>query len=215
MLPRARATAEIQSCTDSLELYERRDAAGQQKQSLENEESELEAKIEIALASRSDVETRIVALEERFTSILRSLSLPGFLEQPVGHIDRSNYLPSVNNRPFDTLQSEGLSIEVNVAHALAHHTTAIELDLPLPNILFVDGVSGAFGEEGKDPERISAIYDQLSEAAKNSKEELQIIVSDTFVPEEMRSYVKLELSESERLIPQDDLQRLQERVESS
>ena len=37
---------------------------------------------------------------------------------------------------------------MNVAHAVAHQLTDIHFDLNLPTILFMDGLSEHFGEEG-------------------------------------------------------------------
>jgi hypothetical protein len=46
--------------------------------------------------------------------------------------------------------SQGLKKLVNIAHALAHHTVAIDRNLPMPGLLVLDGLSANGGHEGFD-----------------------------------------------------------------
>ena len=207
---RSMLKSEISRCKSALELYHRRDAASAKRTQIEMQERVIESQVEMALTRKSDVEERIEYLESQFTRLLRSFSLPEFLESPVGRIDRTTYMPSVNARKFDELQSEGLSIEVNVAHALAHQISSIDQGLLLPGILLIDGISGAFGPQGHDPKRVAALYEQLAITAAEYRDDLQIIVADTYVPKNMTQFVRLQLTETERLIPEIDITRLQQ-----
>lgn len=201
---RAALKERVKRLEDYISLYERRATVAQVLEEARRREADLLAKLEVAKTRREDVEARIQRLEHHFTEILRRLMLPDFLGdvvEVVGQIDRRTYLPSVSGRVFETLQSEGLSVEVNVAHALAHQLTALEEGLLLPNVLLIDGISGAFGERGYDPERVSAIYRELLRVCDASGGRLQVIVADTRVPDFASKWVVLELTEAERLVP--------------
>jgi hypothetical protein len=99
------------------------------------------------------------------------------------------------------LSSQGLQVLVNVAYAVAHQKTAIELGLPLPNILLIDGLTTNVGHEGFDVERVHNAYLSLIALAEELGDTLQIIVADGNVPPEADPYVRLRLSEEDRLIP--------------
>lgn len=202
---RGELTERIRRLRDYLKLYDKRQPLQAMLAELRTGEQGLLAELEEAKARRQDVEQRIQDLEEVFTELLRSLSLPGFLGEPVGEINRRTYMPSVSGRDFETLQSEGLAVEVNIAHALAHQLTAIKHGLRLPSILLIDGISGAFGDKGYDPARVASIYAQLFAACTRAEGELQIVVADTRIPEAARQHVILELTEEDRLVPQDYL----------
>ena len=207
---RGEANERIKRLRDDLRLVTRRDKMLAEADDLERKEAVLMAQLEDAKAQRNDVEERIKHLEEVFTRYLRELKLPDFLDDPVGKINRITFMPTVNGRSFDDLQSEGLSIEVNLAHALAHQTTAIDLGLPLPHLLLIDGLSGAFGDEGFDPARVDALYGLLARACEAASGTLQVIAVDTRVSQSTREFVALELTENDRLIPLEDLARLRE-----
>jgi hypothetical protein len=199
---------QIKRLKDYLELYAKRDAIVIRQSAIEEREAELLSQLEDAKAKRADVEERIRVLEKHFTRYLREMALPEFLSKPEGTINRQTYLPMVNGRAFEELQSEGLSIEVNVAHALAHHATALELGLVLPGILMIDGASGGFGDAGLDPKRVEAIYGQIVQTCHEADGRLQVIAVDTKLPNVAEGHVVLELSESNRLVPKEDLDRL-------
>lgn len=190
---------------DYLSLFEKRDRIHVNLDQLRRTEGELLGRLEEAKTRREDVEERIGSLERLFSDLLQKMKLPSFLGKPEGRIHRRTYLPSVNGRTFEELQSEGLSVEVNVAHALAHQLNALKYGLLLPSILLIDGISGAFGEKGYDPARVAAIYDELRDACEQARGALQVIVADTRVPEVAKDSIVLELSERERLVPEEYL----------
>jgi hypothetical protein len=56
--------------------------------------------------------------------------------------DQPHQLPAGGvGRTFGELSSHGLKTLVNVAHALAHHTVAIDRNLSMPGLLILDGLS--------------------------------------------------------------------------
>jgi len=99
------------------------------------------------------------------------------------------------------LESQGLKVMVNTAHALAHQLTCIHFDLQLPNILLIDGLSGNIGYEGLDRERIEAIYSYIIRVSQEYQNRLQIIVSDNTVPESAHEYIFAEFNDENKLIP--------------
>ena len=168
---------------------------------LGQEKSELEATLE-ALKTRRDLsEQRIRVLERHFEASLEKLGVPRFSDHPTSRIDRKTYLPEIDGRKFDDLSSQGLQVLVNVALAVAHQKAAIELGLPLPNILMIDGLTTNVGQEGYDAERVHNAYSYLIETAQELGDIVQIIVADGNVPPEADKYVRLRLSERDRLIP--------------
>ena len=192
---------------DSLSLFERRGEVARTIAELEARESELEAIIESASGSNADFEERVSYLDEQFRVALARFEPPQFPNSELGkgdnrtYIDRTTYRPVVQGRPFDQLQSPGFLVLVNVAHALAHQITAIECGLPLPNILLIDGISNHLGREGYDDIRIDAVYDYLIEVADDYQDRLQIIAADNTVPERAREYLRVRLTEDDKLIP--------------
>ncbi len=198
---RPAVVAMIERLKDYLRLYDKRDVISLERVRLQSEKDEIEGEIE-SLSTRQDVaEARIQTLEKYFEESLQRLGVPRFMDPPKASISRSVYLPVLDGRRFDDLSSQGLQVLVNVAHAVAHQLTAIKLELPLPNILLIDGLTKNVGQEGYDAERVKNAYAYLIELSKSLDERLQIIVADGNVPAEAEKYVRLRLSESDRLIP--------------
>ncbi|NIN00187.1 MAG: hypothetical protein GTO24_19550 [candidate division Zixibacteria bacterium] len=151
---RAEAKARVGQLRDYLSVYQKLDEAQQLAAQLAEQKSEIEASIVAATGREAEIQQRINHLTDHFNDILDRFHPPEFGEEKRSAIDRRTYLPSYRGRRFDDLSSPGLGTLVNVAYALAHQQTAIELGLKLPNILFIDGLSDHLGEEGLDPERV-------------------------------------------------------------
>ncbi len=97
--------------------------------------SELEEQFAEARSTHVTSARRFESLEARFDELLRRFNAPEFPTSERGRrIDRQSLLPIVGGRRFDELSSQGLKVLVNVAYALAHQLTAIEVELPLPNL---------------------------------------------------------------------------------
>ena len=90
---------------------------------------------------------------------------------------------------------------INTAHALAHQLTCLHFQLPLPNILLIDGLSGNMGYKNEDLKRIEAIYNYVIKISQEYQDQLQIIIADNTVPENARQYVFAEFDDNNKLIP--------------
>jgi len=104
--------------------------------------SDLDAAIEAVMSSESNFNERVRFLEERFNEILHRIRAPRFTPPGPTVIDRRTYLPLYDGRRFDDVQSQGLQVMVNVAHAVAHQLTALHFGFALPNILLLS-ISGS------------------------------------------------------------------------
>ena len=149
----------------------------------------------------AEVRQRIEYLEDKFNEILEKFRPPEFGEEKCSVIDLRTYLPMYHGRKFDDLSSPGLATLVSMAYALAHQSSAIDQHLKLPNILLIDGLSQHLGEEGLDPERVEAVYQYIIDISDEIGDTLQIIVVDNEVPTIARRFIRLALSDTDRLIP--------------
>jgi len=190
-----------QRLEEYLELYSRQDKAASDIEQLNSHLEELDVAIDLANSQISEFETYLAFLDKTFQGILREIKVPSFADPGLSIIDRQTYLPIFEGRRFDELQSPGQIVMVNIAHALAHHLTCLHFNLKLPNILLIDGLSGNFGREGLDLERIKAIYKCIIRISEEHQDRLQIFVSDNSVPEEARAYIFAEFSDENKLIP--------------
>ena len=142
---------------------------------------------------------------------LQQLRIPDLGQELTVKINRKTYLPEVSGRSFDELSSQGLKTLVNIAHALAHHTVAIDRDLPLPGLLILDGISANSGQEGLSFDRIRDAYRLLSRVAADEsyRDALQIIAVDNELSRdivvELVQRVALELTQQDRLIRNPEL----------
>ncbi len=147
-----------------------------------------------------EAEQMIRRLEMRFQNYLERLHV-SLSDLPLDStISRTTYLPEISGRPFDTLSSQGLSVLVNVAHALAHHTVSIDEGLPLPDLLVLDGLSSNVGHEGFDLARRDDTYRLLMEETQRYAGRLQVIALDNDVPQFGRDSVVMTLSTADRLV---------------
>ena len=190
-----------QRLEEYLGLYNRQDQASSTMEQLESRLKELDVHIDIANSRVSEFESHIIFLDNTYQMILREIQVPSFSDPGPSIIDRQTYLPRFEGRRFDELESQGLKVMVNIAHALAHQLTCIHFDLQLPNILLIDGVSGNIGYEGLDRERIEAIYSYIIRVSQKYQHRLQIIVSDNTVPESAHEYIFAQFNDESKLIP--------------
>jgi hypothetical protein len=187
-----------------LTLFEREASQQERLDHLRQQKADLEEQIEGHRVSISLAEDNIIALEGRMLEYLQRLHVPTLGDMLTVRISRSTYLPEISSRTFDELSSQGLKTLVNVAHALAHHTVAIDRDLTMPGLLVLDGVSANAGKEGLNGDRVLDMYRLFSEVADHYGDRLQLIVVDNELPqeivEESSERIALTLSQSERLI---------------
>jgi energy-coupling factor transporter ATP-binding protein EcfA2 len=190
-----------QRLEEYLGLYNRQDQAITSMAQLESRIEELDVNIDLANSRVSEFESHLIFLDNTYQTILREIRVPSFSDPGPSIIDRQTYLPRFEGRRFDELESQGLKVMVNIAHALAHQLTCIHFDLQLPNILLIDGLSGNIGYEGLDRERIEAIYSYIIQVSQEYQHRLQIIVSDNTVPESAHEYIFAQFNDESKLIP--------------
>lgn len=198
---RSRLAAETEKYSQYLVILERAEMAISRMTALSERKSEILRELEEAGTNRLLFgRSNMLALEARFQEYLQKLRIPTFGSPLTGTIDSKTYLPVVSGRSFDRLSSQGLQVLVNVAHALAHHTVAIDRDLPLPGLLVIDGASSNVGTEGYDAERLADLYRLLTEVSLTYEYRLQIIVVDNYVPPDGRKWIRVTLDETDRLV---------------
>ena len=187
---------------DYLEFFERMDRAVLDARSLQQQKEDLEAQLEAQRQAPSRFSENVQELTDKFRSILESFSVPRFQDvEDLSRIDLRTYLPILYGRRFDELSSQGLMVLVNVAHAVAHQEMAMAHNVPLPNILFIDGLTSNIGHEDLDQERVDAIYEYLIALSDEAGDRLQIIVADHNVPKFATRFITLRLSEEDRFVP--------------
>lgn len=198
---RAQLQAELKRYGDYLEVLDKFQGTAVEVGRLEKTLDQLRDELQSAQNRLNDVGQRFVFLDDRLERLLDVFSAPRSAERSAARVNRQTYLPIVDGRPFDNLHSPGLTVQVNVAYAIANHLAALNFDLPLPNILLIDGFTSNIGTEGADPERRRRMYNYLIELSRRYGERLQVIVADNDVPEFAQDFVKVTLSEADRLIP--------------
>jgi hypothetical protein len=171
---------------------------------LKTRKLELEEQIEAHRTNVVAADENIEALEKRMVDYLTRLHVPQLGDLLTVRINRNTYLPEVSTRTFDELSSQGLKTLVNVAHALAHHTVAVDRGLDLPGFLVLDGVSANSGKEGLEGDRIVDMYKLFEKVTDEYGEQLQLIVVDNDIPPEvadaLNDSIVLTLSQQSRLI---------------
>jgi hypothetical protein len=212
---RAGLEARLLQLTEYRQLLIRYTDLEGQRAALEDERADLVD----ALAQHERLGTRaeelIRALEARFLEYLQRLHV-SLSDLPLtAAINRATYLPVVTERPFDELSSQGLTVLVNVAHALAHHTVSLDNDLPLPSLLVLDGLSNNVGHEGFDLERRDDTYRLLMDEVARYGGRLQVIALDNDVPAFADDAIVLTLSPDDRLIRTEAAQLDEQGGESS
>jgi len=196
--------AEIKRLREYLDLLLRHQQQLQGRAELEAQRDELTAQINSRELSQVDAEANVRALEQRMLEYLRELHIPDLGQELTVTINRTTYLPEVAGRTFDELSSQGLKTLVNIAHALAHHTVAIDRNLPMPGLLVLDGLSANAGHEGFDQDRVRDVYRLLSTVAEQYRGALQIVAVDNELSKtillEFVEHVILTLTQADRLI---------------
>jgi hypothetical protein len=204
----ARAEVEAAAVVERLEeyarLFGRLDEASRRIDALILRRGEIEALLERAEQVDAVTDGRIATLERWFAHYVEALELPLFGGQPRAAIDRNDYQPIVNGRKFPQL-SAGVRVLVNIAHMLAHHRAALELGLPLPGLVMIDGINKNIGTAEYDAARVDDAWTQLIDLSNTLGGDLQLIVAANDVPDRARPFVRLTLTADNRLIPAADL----------
>ena len=198
---RAKIKLDVDKFNEYLKIFKKLDQAQKKAEELEAKRDELEQQFEESMGKEEEVKNRINYLSRQYNDILEGFYPPEFGEQKQSTVDRRTYLPGYHGRRFDEISSPGLVTLVSLAYMIAHQKTSIHFDLGLPNILLIDGLSEHLGKEGFDPDRQEAVYRYFIQMSEELHDILQVIVVDNEVPAIARKFIRLELSESDRLIP--------------
>lgn len=204
----SRLTADAGHLREYLSLFERQEQLRQRLTSAIAERGEIEAALEQAEARDASLGDHLAALEEQFGSFVEGIEVPRFDGEPRSAIDHNDYQPIVNGRKIEGL-SAGTRVLVNVAHLLAHHVVAPAREVPLPGILLIDGMTANIGRADYDAARIENVWAELLRLHEEMADELQIVVAVNELPErfDVSGFVRAELSEQDRLVPTEDLER--------
>nr|WP_181852437.1 hypothetical protein [Streptomyces sp. HB202] len=201
---RAYLAAERAKAEEYLRILARFQLTFSNRQELEEQKAEIEDQITRRELTESASESYIELLEERLLAYLVQLNVPHFDADLSVMINRKTYLPEISGRTFDELSSQGLKTLVNVAHSLAHHTVAIDNDLPMPGFLVLDGLSANAGRRGFDEDRIRDMYQLLMDVSEEYGDRLQIIAVDNDPPadlwDELSAMEVLHLTQEDKLI---------------
>jgi hypothetical protein len=209
----SRLAAERDHLREYLGLFERQESLRQRLTAAVAERDEIETALEQAEAREGSMAEHLKALEEQFGSLVETIEVPRFDgdPQPRAAIDHHDYQPIVNGRKIHGL-SAGTRVLVNVAHLLAHHIVAPAQGVHLPGLLLIDGMTANIGRIDYDAERIEDIWGELLRLNEAMANDLQIVVAVNELPEkhDVADFVRLELSEDDRLVPTEDLARARE-----
>ena len=201
---RARLESELRNLRTYAELLKRHEQDLDSREDLLEQLDAVRAQLKSRKLNPGDGEENVRALERRMLEYLRQLR-PGDLGTELTvKINRTTYEPIVAGRTFEELSSQGLTTLVNIAHALAHHTVAIDRDLPMPGLLILDGISANAGHEGFDLDRVSDVYRLLSAEGEKYRGRLQIVAVDNEVDRSIilkyAKYSVLTLTQENKLI---------------
>ncbi|MYU13736.1 hypothetical protein GTZ78_24365 [Streptomyces sp. SID8361] len=202
---RAYLAAERNKAEEYLRILERFQLTFSSRQELEEQKAEIEDQIARRELTESASGHYIELLEDRLLGYLSQLNVPYFGAGLSVTINRKTYLPEISGRTFDELSSQGLKTLVNVAHSLAHHTVAIDNNLPMPGLLVLDGLSANAGRRGFDEDRIRDVYQLLMDVSEEYGDRLQIIAVDNDPPADL--WDKLSVTEVLHLTQEDKLIR--------
>ena len=200
---RARLESQIQRLNEYRELFRRFSDQDMLLNELEEQRIDLAEAVARGAALSDRPERLIADLESRFFNYLERLHI-SLSDLPLtASINRKTYLPEISGRPFNDLSSQGLTVLVNVAHALAHHTVSIDHKLPLPGLLVLDGLSSNVGHEGFDLDRRDDTYRLLMDEACRYRGKLQVIALDNDVPDFALDSIVVTLTTEDRLVRAD------------
>ncbi|WP_246530606.1 hypothetical protein [Streptomyces bathyalis] len=127
-------------------------------------------------------QTLVANLSTEFGSLIRSWDLPWATTAVIGS---ENYLPIVNDLPFEELQASGggIATSVNVAYSLSLLAFGLDhSDVLAPSLLIVDSPRKAFGNNEADRQRAGQIYTRFRTMADAYGDRLQLIIADNDPP---------------------------------
>ncbi|MFC1614463.1 hypothetical protein ACFL5K_04125 [Gemmatimonadota bacterium] len=197
---RATISVNIDRYSDYLAILDRLQDVERSIANLTEKERNLHRQLTALEQRESESGSRLRFLNDIFREILREFQVPHIGDPSQTYIDPVTYLPVYDGCLFDNLSSPGLIVQINVAHTLAHHLTAIKFGNPLPGFLMIDGFTSNLADIGLAKERKDRMYKYLIQTGLEHQDDLQIIVADDDVPDWAEEYVRIALTEDDRLI---------------
>lgn len=205
----SRAEAEIDRYEEYLGLLEKADAARVRAEQLQGERSRIEEELRRAERTDHEAQARIEHLEGRLANFVEALQMPRFEDDSElrAAINRGSYEPIVNGRPVDR-HSGGMALLINIAYMLALHQTGLDLDLKIPQLLMIDGITKNLGRGEYDNARYRLIWSQLADLHEKYAEQLQIVVATNDLPDfiEDLDVVRVRLTAQDRLVPSSEVE---------
>jgi len=157
---------------------------------LEEEAGALQGKIDHIRTSVSqererlrDADANIAAIATKFKRIMLSVSFPGVSEDDEVIIDPRNWRVSVIHRnqkwTFWDTGSGGKKTLFNVCYALAIHEVALDLGMPVPDVLIIDSPTKNISED-ENPELVRSLYAEIYRLTRNQEgRSMQFLLIDS------------------------------------
>lgn len=201
----AKSEERVKKLSEYVDLIDKLNNTDEKISSLEYEIERKEEELERSYEDIKDVIPKIEFFENKFREYLDRLDAPEFEIDGDTYIDRDTLIPYYKGKNANRL-SPGLTVLVNTAYISAHQVTSIKYDLPIPNIVIADSISGPIGsgtdsrgEEDLDPQRLTQIFQLLRDLA--SEHDIQVIIADNNLPPGVEPEKHISFSEDSRLIP--------------
>ncbi len=109
----------VRRLQDYLVLFDRLAALVSQRAALESEKERIFDDLERLQTRDTEVQGRLISLENTFLQLVNRIGLPEFPGDPRAAVNRETYLPIVNGRRFEELSSGGLKVLTSLAFTLA------------------------------------------------------------------------------------------------
>ncbi|QCC86817.1 hypothetical protein DDIC_13200 [Desulfovibrio desulfuricans] len=123
-----------------------------------------------------------IAIANEFKRILLAVNFPGVSEGDTVSIDTRTWKPYVYHGDIEwsfwECGSLGKKTLFNVCYALSLHIIAIRNNLPVPNVLIIDGPTKNISEY-EDPKLVASLYSEIYRIAKQCAGKLQLILVDS------------------------------------
>ncbi|SOT46190.1 AAA family ATPase [Burkholderia cenocepacia] len=129
----------------------------------------------------------IAKIAEEFKRILIAVSFPGIYPDDYVVINPRNWSPVVVNKDLEwgfwDTGSGGKKTAFNVCYALAVHSAARQLGLPVPGFLVIDSPTKNIDNE-ENPDLVRALYDEIYQLATEQEDRpMQFLLIDSHLVE--------------------------------
>jgi len=157
---------------------------------LEEEAGQLQGRIDNLRSSVDEERKRlraadanIAAIAAEFKRVMLSVGFPGVTDEDEIVIDPRNWRPTVIHNgqewTFWDTGSGGKKTLFNVCYALAIHAVALERQMPVPDVLIIDGPTKNISED-EDPELVQSLYAEIYRiAGRQCGRHLQFLLIDS------------------------------------